>query len=68
MTADPDWPDDGKVFVAANPWLLAALAKREGLPTDRFRESELVPDGQVLTIDLGAFKTCRVDTRGGSRA
>ncbi len=51
-----DWPEDGKVFVAANPWPLAAQAKREGLPTDRFRESDLVPDGQVLVFDLDALR------------
>jgi hypothetical protein len=45
-------PEDGKLFVAANPWPLAAEAKRQGLPTDRFRESDLVPEDQVLVFDL----------------
>lgn len=46
------WPKDGKVFFAANPWPLAAEAKRQGYDTDRFRESDLVPDGQVIVCDL----------------
>lgn len=49
------WPEDGKVFLAANPWPLAAAAKREGYDTDRFRESDLVPDGQVIIFDLDKF-------------
>lgn len=51
-----DVPKDGKLFVAANPWPLAAQAHREGLATDRFVESDLVPDGQVFVIDLDAVR------------
>ncbi len=47
-----DLPEDGKVFLAANPWPLAAEANRRGLPIDRFFESDLVPEGQVLIVDL----------------
>lgn len=50
------WPEDGKVFLAANPWPLAAEAKRQGYDTDRFRESDYVPDGEVVIFDLDAFK------------
>ncbi len=49
-------PDSGKLIFAANPWLLAAAAKREGYATDRFRESDLVPDGKVVVVDLDALK------------
>lgn len=49
-------PENGKLFFAANPWPLAAAAKRQGLPTDRFRESDLIPDGQVIVFDLDALK------------
>ena len=45
----------GKLYVAANPWPLAAVAKREGLPTDRFRESDFVPDDKVYILDLDAL-------------
>lgn len=41
----------GKEFFAANPWPLAARAKELGLPTDRFRECDLIPDGQVIVVD-----------------
>lgn len=51
----PSTPTSGKLIVAANPWLLAAAAKREGLPTDRIRESDLVPDGKVYVVDLDAI-------------
>lgn len=51
-----DVPKDGKLFVAANPWPLAAQAHREGLATDRFVESDLVPDGQVFVVDLDAVR------------
>lgn len=49
-------PETGKLFFAANPWPLAAAAKREGLDTDRFRESDVVPDGQIVVVDLDALK------------
>lgn len=51
------WPEprDGKLFVAANPWPIAAAAKRAGYATDRFRESDFVEDGKVLIIDLDAL-------------
>lgn len=45
-------PENGKLFVAVNPWPLAAEAKRQSYPTDRFRESDFVPDGQVVIFDL----------------
>jgi hypothetical protein len=44
--------ESGKRFVAANPWPLAAEAKRLGLRTDQFQESDYVPDGKVYIIDL----------------
>jgi hypothetical protein len=47
-----DWPTEGKVILAANPWRIAAVAKREGYPTDRFFESDQVPDNKVIIIDM----------------
>lgn len=47
-------PREGKLFVAANPWLLAAAAKRLGYPTERFAEAD-VPDDLVYVIDLDAL-------------
>ena len=51
-SAAPTLPEDGKLFFAANPWPLASEAKRRGYDTDRFRESDFVPDGQVIIFDL----------------
>lgn len=52
MSAVDGLPKSGKLVVAANPWLLAAVAKKQGLATDVFRESDLVPDGMVCVLDL----------------
>lgn len=45
----------GKRFIAANPWPLAAEAKRLGLPTDGFQESNFVADDKVYIVDLDAL-------------
>lgn len=55
-TARKPLPEDGKVFLMANPWPLAAEAKRRGYETDRFRESDFVPDGQMIVCDLDALR------------
>ena len=54
MTLWPEIPR-GKRFIAANPWPLAAEAKRLGLPTDGFQESDYVEDGKVYIVDLDAL-------------
>lgn len=58
-------PRDGTLFVALNPWPLAAEAKRRGLATDRFRESDHVPEGKVYVIDLDALNATL--SKGGNQ-
>lgn len=56
-------PSEGKLFVAANPWPLAAEAQKRGYQTDRFVEGN-VPDDIVYVIDLDVLNQLPFESQG----